>query len=110
VKAPNWKNYIETNRDSSDVLRFSRREIEKSDGDSSTQRATGLDTDEGMEERVIRVMPIVTTLSFVRIVKDKERGVRVTLTCYNYREYDVVKNHKRHQFTSRKSAPRCTSA
>jgi len=32
-------------------------------------------------------MPIVTTLSFVRAVKDKTRGVRVTLTCYNYREY-----------------------
>ncbi len=40
-----------------------------------------------MEERAIRVMPIVTTLSFVRAVKDKERGVRVTLTCYNCREY-----------------------
>jgi hypothetical protein len=40
-----------------------------------------------MEERAIRAMPIVTTLSFVRAVKDKERGVRVTLTCYNCREY-----------------------
>ena len=45
-----------------------------------------------MEERTIRTMPIVTTLSFVRAVEDKTvtktRGVRVTLTCYNYREYD----------------------
>jgi hypothetical protein len=32
-------------------------------------------------------MPIVTTLSFVRAVKGKARGVRVTLTCYNCREY-----------------------
>ena len=61
--------------------------MEESDGDSSTQRATGSDTAEGMEERVIRAMPIVTTLSFVRAVKDKARGVRVTLTCYNCREY-----------------------
>ena len=34
-------------------------------------RATGSDTVEGTEERVIRAMPIVTTLSFVRAVKDK---------------------------------------
>ena len=61
--------------------------MEESDGDSSTQRATGSDTAEGMEERAIRAMPIVTTLSFVRAVKDKARGVRVTLTCYNCREY-----------------------
>jgi hypothetical protein len=32
-------------------------------------------------------MPIVTVLSYVRAVKDKARGVRVTLTCYNCREY-----------------------
>jgi hypothetical protein len=32
-------------------------------------------------------MPIVTTLSFVRAVKDKTRGVRVTLTYYNCSEY-----------------------
>jgi hypothetical protein len=68
--------------------KFSNREMEESDGDSSTQRATGSDTAEGMEERAIRAMPIVTTLSFVRAVKDKTRGVRVTLTCYNCREYD----------------------
>jgi hypothetical protein len=61
--------------------------MEESDGDSSTQRATGSDTVEGMEERAIRAMPIVTALSFVRAVKDKARGVRVTLTCYNCREY-----------------------
>ena len=42
-----------------------QREMEESDGDSSTQRATGSDTAEGMEERAIRAMPIVTTLSFV---------------------------------------------
>ncbi len=59
----------------------------ESDGVSSTQRSVGSDTVEGTEERDIRVMPIVTTLSFVRAVKDKTRGVRVTLTCYNYREY-----------------------
>jgi hypothetical protein len=40
-----------------------------------------------MEERAIRAMPIVTTLSSVRAVKDKARGVRVTLTCHNCREY-----------------------
>jgi hypothetical protein len=61
--------------------------MEESDGDSSTQRVTGTDTAEGMEERAIRVMPIVTTLSFVRAVQDKTRGVRVTLTYYNCREY-----------------------
>ncbi len=61
--------------------------MEESDGDSSTQRATGSDTAEGMEESAIRAMPIVTTLSFVRAVKDKARGVRVTLTCCNCREY-----------------------
>ena len=61
--------------------------MEESDGVSSTQRAAGSDTAEGTEERAIRAMPIVTTLSFVRAVKDKARGVRVTLTCYNCREY-----------------------
>ena len=50
------------------------REMEESDEDSSTQRVTGSDTAEGMEERVIRAMPIVTTLSFTRAVKDKTRG------------------------------------
>ncbi len=67
--------------------KLSNREMEESDGDSSTQRTTGSDTAEGMEERAIWAMPIVTTLSFVRAVKDKARGVRVTLTCYNCREY-----------------------
>jgi hypothetical protein len=61
--------------------------MEESDGDSSTQRTTGSDTAEGMEEHTIRAIPIVTTLSFVRAVRDKERGVRVTLTCYICREY-----------------------
>ena len=48
--------------------------MEESDG----ERAAGSDTAEGTEERAIRAMPIVTTLSFVRAVKDKTRGVRVT--------------------------------
>jgi hypothetical protein len=54
--------------------------MEESDG----ERAAGSDT---AEERAIRAMPIVTVLSYVRAVKDKTRGVRVTLTCYNCREY-----------------------
>ena len=54
--------------------------MEESDG----ERAAGSDT---AEERAIRAMPIVTALSYVRAVKDKARGVRVTLTCYNCREY-----------------------
>jgi hypothetical protein len=58
-------------------------EMEKSDG----ERVTGSDTVEGTEERAIRVMSIVTTLSYVRTVKDKARGVWVTLTCYNCKEY-----------------------
>ena len=49
----------------------STEEMEKSDGVSSTQRVAGSDTAEGTEERVIRAMSIVTTLSFVRVVKDK---------------------------------------
>ncbi len=54
--------------------------MEESDG----ERAAGTDT---AEELAIRAMPIVTALSYVRAVKDKTRGVRVTLTCYNCREY-----------------------
>ncbi len=57
--------------------------MEESDG----ERTAGSDTVEGTEERAIRVMSIVTTLSYVRVVRDKARGVRVTLTCYNCREY-----------------------
>ncbi len=57
--------------------------MEESDG----ERVVGSDTPEGTEEHAIRAMPIVTTLSYVRVVKDKTRGVRVTLTCYNCREY-----------------------
>jgi hypothetical protein len=45
--------------------------MEESDGVSSTQRVTGTDTEEDAEERAIRALPIVTTLSFVRAVKDK---------------------------------------
>ncbi len=55
-------------------------EKEESDG----ERDAGSDT---TEERAIRAMPIVTALSYLRAVKDKERGVRVTLTWYNCREY-----------------------
>ena len=57
--------------------------MEGSDG----ERTAGSDTAEGTEERAIRVMSIVITLSYVRVVRDKARGVRVTLTCYNFREY-----------------------
>jgi hypothetical protein len=56
--------------------------------ESDGEKTTGSETVESTEERVIRVIPIVTTLSFVRTVKNKVRGVRVTLTCYNWREYD----------------------
>jgi hypothetical protein len=41
--------------------------MEESDGVSSTQTTAGSDTAE--EERDIRAMPFVTTLSFVRSVK-----------------------------------------
>ncbi len=77
----------------------------KSDG----ERVAGSDTAEGTEERAIRAIPIVTTLSYVRAVKDKARGVRVTLTIIE-ESMAAVKNHNRHQFTSRKSAPRCELA
>jgi hypothetical protein len=40
------------------------------------------------EERAIRAMPFVTTLSFVRTVKGKAEGWRVTLTCFACREYN----------------------
>jgi hypothetical protein len=40
------------------------------------------------EERTIRAMTFVTTLSFVRAVKDKAEGWRVTLTCFDCREYN----------------------
>jgi hypothetical protein len=40
--------------------------------DSDGEREEGTDTVEGTEERVIRAVPIVTTLSFVRAVLDKE--------------------------------------
>ena len=49
--------------------------------------AVGLDTAEGMEERAILALPIVTTLPFVRAVKDKARGFWVSLTCYGCTEY-----------------------
>ena len=45
--------------------------MEEGDGVSSTQRTAGSDTAEGTEERAIRALPMVTTLSFVRAVKDK---------------------------------------
>ncbi len=76
-----------------------REDTEESDGVCSTQTATGSDTAEGTqdntvlvqmeeEERAIRTMPFVTTLSFVRAVKGKAEGWRVTLTCFAYREYN----------------------
>jgi hypothetical protein len=60
-------------------------DMEDSDGVSSTQTTVGSDTVEGTqnttvlvqmeeEERAIRVMPFVTTLSFVRAVKGKAEG------------------------------------
>ena len=59
--------------------------MEESDGVSSTQTTTGSDTVEVTEnttvlvqmeeeERAIRVMSFVTTLSFVRVVKGKTEG------------------------------------
>ena len=73
--------------------------MEESDGVCSTQTAAGSDTPEGTEnttvivqieeeKRVIRAMPFVTTLSFVRAVKGKAEGWRVTLTCFACREYN----------------------
>ena len=67
-----WKKIFESSLET--------EEMGESDGVSSTQRSVGSDTVEDTEERDIRVMPIVTTLSFVRAVKDKTRGVRVNLT------------------------------
>ncbi len=58
--------------------------------ESGGETTVGSETVE-TEERDIRVMPIVTTLSYVRTVKDKTRGVQVTLTYYNYREYGNCK-------------------
>ncbi len=40
------------------------------------------------EERAIRAIPFVTTLSFVRAIKGKAEGWRVTLTCFACREYN----------------------
>jgi hypothetical protein len=62
-----------------------REDMEATDGVSSTQTAAGSDTAEGNqyttvlvqmeeEERAIRAMPFVTTLSFVSAVKDKAEG------------------------------------
>ena len=59
--------------------------MEESDGVCSIQTAAGSDTAEGSqnntvlvqmeeEERAIRTMPFVTTLSFVRVVKGKAEG------------------------------------
>jgi hypothetical protein len=47
-------------------------DMEESDGVSSTQTAARSDTAE--EERAIRAIPFVTTLSFVRAVKGKAAG------------------------------------
>ena len=59
--------------------------MEESDGVCSTQTAAGSDTVEDTEKttvlvqmeeekRAIRVMPFVTTMSFVRAVKGKTEG------------------------------------
>ena len=70
----------------SDGVRSSVEErMEESDGVRSTKTAAGSDTAEGTEnntvlvqmeeeERAIRAMPFVTTLSFVRTVKGKAEG------------------------------------
>jgi hypothetical protein len=74
-------------------------DMEESDGVSSTQTAAGSDSAEGTqnttvlvqmeeEERTIRAMPFVTTMSFTRAVKGKTEGWRVTLTCFACREYN----------------------
>jgi len=71
-------------------MNYSRRRVEiedmeESDGVSSTQTTAGSDTAEVTqnttvlvqmeeEERAIRGMPFVTTLSFVRTVKGKAEG------------------------------------
>ena len=57
---------------------FRGRIVSKTMEESDGERAATSDTVEGTEERDIRVIPIMTTLSFVRTVKDKARGVRVT--------------------------------
>jgi len=69
--------------------------MEESDGVSSTQTDTAEGTEKTTvlvqmeeEKRAIRAMPFVTTLSFVRAVKGKAEGWRVTLTCFACREYD----------------------
>jgi hypothetical protein len=73
------------------TLEREREDMEERDGVSSTQTAAGSDTVEGTKnttvlvqmeekERSIRAMPFVTTLSFVRTVKGKAEGWRVTLT------------------------------
>ena len=69
--------------------------MEESDTVSSTQRTTGSDTPEGTEEPAavsIRALPIMTTLSFVRAVKDKAPGFRVSVIYYGCREYVSCEN------------------
>jgi hypothetical protein len=73
--------------------------MEENDGVSSTQTATRSDTAEVTqnttvllqmeeEECAIWTMPFVTTLAFVRAVKGKSEGWRVTLTCFTCREFN----------------------
>ena len=62
--------------------------MEESDSVSSTQRVVGSDKVEDTEEPPIRALPIVTTLSFVRVVKDKTPGFRASLTYYEYDHCD----------------------
>ncbi len=67
---PTTRNFFFLHRSS---LRISVEieDMEESDGVSSTQTAAGSDTAE--EERAIRAMQFVTTLSFVRAVKTRAR-------------------------------------
>ena len=58
----------------------------------------------------IKHISFVTKLSFVRAVKDKEQGVRVSLTWHDCREHDrCAKNLKMYRFTSRAITQRCCS-
>jgi hypothetical protein len=77
--------------------------MEENDPVCSTKNAAGSDSAEGTqnntvfvqveeEERAIRAMPFVMTLSFVRAVKGKAEGWRVTLTCFASREYNSCGN------------------
>jgi hypothetical protein len=71
-------------------MRSEREEMKRvTDTAEDTENTTDLVQMEE-EKRVIRTIPFVTTLSPVRVVKDKVEGVRrVTLTCFACRDYDI---------------------